>query len=233
MSQTRKSMKMTAAMSAIIFVLFLLQMQAVGMGLGQSVLYATVMAAMTAVVGAMSFGYRSMLQRRAMAGKKLPEDSFESHQQRTVEIDLPFDAAMDLALDALKTLDGQRVPVPDDLLVRLENMLPRKQRLRVHKEDREMGTIKTGLRGSVIGIPDPVEFSRIDIQLQRVDEGTTRIRIDSKANTLFDAYDLGKNLHYVKHLASYLRRESLSEAERDQWDDLDFDDEVDANVMKR
>lgn len=208
MSRIRKSIIIISAMTIIIFLLFFAQMLFTGVGIGNSLLFASVMGALMLVVGAMTYGYREFLQRRAFSGKKLDSDTLDAEQKRTVEIDLPFDAAFNLTLDALKTLDDKNIPLPDDILVKMESILPRKQILKIHEIDREMGNIRAGIRGKTMGLADFWDFSRIDIQLQRIDSQTTRIRIESKNNIPGEVYDLGKNLHYVNELALYLRRES-------------------------
>lgn len=166
------------------------------------------MALFTAIFATLSDAYRAYLQRRAFAGKKQAGQSIENHQQRVIEIDLPMDQAFELALDALNTLDDQPLPIPDDTLIKLENLLPRKQSLKLREVDPAQGVIRAGLRGRVLGIPDFGDFSRIEILFQKVDPHTTQIRIESKANSIFDMYDPGKNLHYVNQIALYLRRES-------------------------
>lgn len=209
MGRTRKSIIWVGIVSVITFILFFFQMQFVSEHIGLSLLAALIMATLTAVLATISYGYREFLQRRAFAaGKKQASDNLEAHQTRTVEIDLPYEAAFDLALDALKTLDNKNIPIPDDILVKMESILPRKQFLKVLEVNREMGNIRAGLRGKTIGIPDFWDFSRIDIQLQRIDNNTTRIQIESKNNIPGEIYDLGKNLHYVNEIALFLRRES-------------------------
>ncbi|MBZ0285498.1 MAG: hypothetical protein K8L97_32510 [Anaerolineae bacterium] len=208
MTQTNRSITMVAGFTALVSFFFYMLMIAFRLELDQRLLYTVICAALTAALAATGPIARSYLQQRTMLDKKQADDSLDSRQQRTVEIDLPFNAAFDLTLDALETLDGQNVPVPDDPLLRLESLLAKKQYLRLYETDREMGSIRAGLYIKTLGIPDPVDFSRIEIRLQRLDADTTLIRIDSKGNALFENYDLGKNLHYVKLLAQYLRRES-------------------------
>lgn len=208
MTQTHRSIAMVAGFTALVSIFFYMLMIAFRLELDQQLLYTVICAALTAALAAAGPIARSYLQRRAMLDKKQAHDTLDSRQQRTVEIDLPFNTAFDLTLDALETLDGQNVPVPDDPLLRLESLRAKKQFLRLYETDREMGGIRAGLYVKTLGIPDPVDFSRIDIRLQRLDANTTLIRIDSKGNALFENYDLGKNLHYVKLLAQYLRRES-------------------------
>ncbi len=208
MTQTHRSIAMVAGFTALVSFFFYMLMIAFRLELDQRLLYTVICAALTAALAATGPIARSYLQQRTMLDKKQADDSLDSRQQRTVEIDLPFDTAFDLTLDALETLDDQNVPVPDDPLLRLESLMAKKQYLRLYETDREMGSIRVGLYVKTLGIPDPVDFSRIDIRLQRLDADTTLIRIDSKGNALFENYDLGKNLHYVKLLAQYLRRES-------------------------
>lgn len=194
----------TLLVTLTFFVLMLLQ----GAPLSVTLTGTAVLGIITALLTTVSYAYKAYLQRRAFAGKKQAGQSIENHQERTVEIDVPVDIAFDLALDALKTLDRQRVPVPDDMLVKMEMWLPRNQKLSIRDFDRASGFIQAGLRASTLGIPEFVDFSRITIQLKKVDNTTTRVHIESQANTVFDTYDMGKNMHYVNQLALYLRKES-------------------------
>lgn len=208
MSQSQIPIKYISTFTIIIFVLTFLQFYTLQASLPISLLSASVMAVFTAILASLSYAYRAYLQSRAFSGKKQASQSIENHQQRTVEIDLPMEQAFELALDALKTLDDQHLPIPDDMLIKLENLLPRKQFLKIREVDPDQGVIRAGLRGRVLGIPDFGDFSRIEILFQKVDSHTTQICIESKANSIFDMYDLGKNLHYVNQIALYLRRES-------------------------
>ncbi|GEM_PF-1964068 len=174
------------------------------MSLGSGVL----MGFMTLGVAMMSYGYKGFLQQRSFTDKKQASQSTDHHQSRTVEIDLPKDQAIQVTLDALNTLDKQPVPVPDDVLVQLENLLPRTQRLTIHEVDEVAGYIRAGLKARILGIPEFIDFSRIEIQLKDINPNTTQVQIESKANSIFDTYDFGKNLHYVNTISLYLRRES-------------------------
>lgn len=163
------------------------------------------------------FAAREAAQRRALSGKKQAHDSLEAQQQRTVEIDLPYDAAFDLALEALQTLHGQPVPLPRQPLV------PRTQALRIYEQDREIGSIHAGLHTQIVGITDPIDFSRLDIRLQQLSPTITRLRVSSKGNALAgEFYDYGKNLHYVKQIALHLRRQTAA-AENELLTDDDAD----------
>ncbi|MGB1285640.1 MAG: hypothetical protein ACPG7F_03815 [Aggregatilineales bacterium] len=159
----------------------------------------------TIALSAASYGFAEFQQRRAFSGKKMAADTTQAHQQRTIEIDLPMGIAFDLALEALQTLDNQKVPMPDTSVTK---HLPRKQRLALKETDREMGIIRAGLRLKLPGITDPMAFSQLAIHLQHIDAHSSRIRIESKATSFVDDYDMGKNLHYVNELARYIRRES-------------------------
>lgn len=156
-----------------------------------------------------TFIYRSNLQKRAFAGKKQAGTDTSSHQKRTVEIDLLFDEAYDLALDALQSLDDKHMPVADDPLIKVENLgIQRKQRVVIKEDDREMGVIKARFHAGIFGRKDPIAFSKTEIRLQRIDTQTTRISIESQPNGIVDEFDMGKNLHYVNHMALYLRSQS-------------------------
>lgn len=229
MARQRKTFIYVSIMALITFVLFFAQMLFVGAGVTMSLAAAALMAVLTGMLGAASYGYREFLQRRAFSGKKQVSDNLEAHQTRTVEIDMPFDKAFDLTLDALKMLDDKQLPLPDDILVKMESILPRKQHLKIRETDREMGTIQAGLRGKTLGLPDFWDFSKINIQLQRLDNQTTRIRIESQNNIPNEIYDLGKNLHYVNEIALFLRRESQQIDAESRLADTESDDATDVS----
>ncbi len=231
MARTLSPIKFVTFFSILIFAIFFLQMLFLGQTIGVSLFFSSIMGLLTAGLATMSYAYKGFLQRRSFAGKKQSDQSISNHQQRTVEIDLPMNTAFDLSMDALKIFDGKPVPVPDDWLVKLESILPRKQFLNIRESDKNQGIIRAGLKSKTLGLPNFIDFSRIDIGLEKIDAHTTRIHIESKANTFIDMYDLGKNLHYVNEIALYLRRESqqmqaesrLSDIASDTTSNLDDD----------
>jgi len=208
MSQVQFRNRVVFGFSLLMSVLFFLTVIMSGGAFIPSLLSAVLMGIMMSGVAMMSYFYKGYLHQRAFTDKKQASQSTDHHQTRTVEIDLPQDVAFDLALDALQTLDKQRVPVPDDILVKLENLLPRKQYLTIHDINREQGTISAGLKARVMGRPEFFDFSRIAIRIEKVNTTTTRVYTESKARSVLDTYDFGKNLHYVNTIALYLRRES-------------------------
>lgn len=194
--------------TVVVSLFFLWIVLSLGIALHTSLMLTALWGSFTGLLVASGYVSRAYLQQRAFEGKKQTGANADSHQQRTIEIDLPFEAAFDLTLEALKTLDNQAIPMPESAVFRLRNWLPRQQRLHLEKTDQTMGTIRAGLRAKQLGILDVIDFSKLDIQLQRLDAQTTRIHIESQPASVFDAYDMGKNLHYVNHVALYLRRES-------------------------
>lgn len=229
MSQTQYRNRLIFGFPLFIAGLLFLFMIMTGAPLVLSVAYALIMGAMSLALTMLSHGYKSLLQKRSFNDKKQANQSIDSHQTRTIEIDLPMNQAFDLALDALQTLDKQSVPIADDLLVKLENILPRKQFLNMRHTSRETGHIEAGLKARVMGIPEIFDFSRIHIRLEELNATTTRIYIDSKANRMLDMYDLGKNLHYVNQIALYLRRESQQSRAESRLKDA-LSDDVDSDL---
>ena len=233
MAQTQTQVKFIAFFTIIISLLFLTLMLSQGATLLISVMASLLMGGLTAVMATMSYVYKGFLQRRSFSGKKVSSQSISNHQQATVEIDASFDVAFDLAMDALQTLNKQRVPVPDDILVKMDMILPRTQHLKIRTSNKADGFIEAGLRGRALGIPEFIDFSRIMIRLEKVDSQTTRVHIESKGHTMMDMYDFGKNLHYVNQIALYLRKESqqsvaesrLSVSQSDEIEDMNGDDE--------
>jgi hypothetical protein len=229
MAKTRSEFWIVGIMTVIVTVMFFLNSLFVGAALGTSFLAAITMGLLTAVMGMASYRYRGYLQRKAFTGKKQADESLSSQQERSIEIDLPYHLAFDLAHEALQTLHRQDVPQPDadNLLLRMETWVPRKQLLRIHKEDREAGIIQAGLRSKVFGLDNVLDFSQIDMELEQIDPTTTRIVIASKPAQLNEYFDLGKNLHYVNSLARYIRRESHQmNAEARLLDSADERDEL-------
>jgi len=232
MAQSQTPTKFVTLFSIAIFTLFFLQMLWLGQTVGVSLFFALIMGLLTAGLATISYAYKGFLQRRSFAGKKVSSQSTSNHQQRVVEIDVPMDKAFDFAMEALQTLHKKRIPVPDDIWVKMDNMLPRTQHLKIRESNKTNGIIQAGLRGRALGIPEFFDFSRIEIRLEKVDSQTTRVHIDSKANTIFDVYDFGKNLHYVNQIALYLRKESqqstaesrLSDSQSDKIQGEDLDD---------
>lgn len=222
MNRSRSNIIIIVVMSLFVgFMFFNIMTPVLGLGMGLGA--ALLMGAMTAAVGAMSFGYRELLQQRAFKGKKQSGASTDSQQARTIEVDLPYDAAYDLALEALQSLHDQPIPVPDDILVQLENMLPRTQKLNIKSQDRDTGMIDARLRYVTVGITDVNDFAHIHLSVESIDRVTTRIHIESKPTPVAaffgERYDLGKNLHYVTHLAKFIRYEAQSKSATERLDD--------------
>jgi hypothetical protein len=237
MAQSHVRTKFVTIFSLAIFILFFLQMLWIGQTLALSLFFASIMGLMTADMATMSYAYKAYLQRRSFSGKKQSSQSMSNHQQRTVEIDVPMNVAFDMAHDALKTLDNKPVPVPDDLLVKLESILPRKQYVKIRESDKAFGIIRAGLKPKTLGLPNLIDFSKIEIRLRAIDSQTTQIHIESKGNNFFDMYDLGKNLHYVNEIALHLRRESQQESAssrliHSQPDEI-HDDDTDSSAQQQ
>ncbi len=208
MAKTHQLWMSGIAFTLIVSLFFLWIVLSLGITLQTSLMLTAVWGSFTGLLVASGYVSRAYLQRRAFEGKKQAATNITAHQQRTIEIDLPFDAAFDLTLEALKTLDKQPIPTAADPLIQARQWIPRQQILRLEKTNREIGSIRAGLRAKQLRIVDAIDFSKLDIQLQRLDAQTTRIHIESQPASIFDFYDMGKNLHYVNHLALYLRRES-------------------------
>lgn len=195
---------------------------AVGWGVNASTVIAAGFAGGTLLLGLLSYGIQYQRNKAAFARKQKIADNTDTEQSSTIEIDVPFAQAFDLALDALHSLDGE--DIPSRLL-----LIRSKQTIKIHQMDREIGRIQAGLRARTIGLQDIVDFSRIEIQLQRIDADTTRIRIDSRPTMPLEVYDLARHMHYVNHLALHLREAS----ERlNPTHDLD-DDPVEAESTRR
>lgn len=163
------------------------------------------MAAFTLISGAIIYAVQHYRQQKAFAQKQKDADDRAVHQTRTFEIDLSFDSAFDLALESLETLDD--TPIPHTL-----TGIPSNQRIKIRQADRDIGRINVGLQAKTLGIRDFVDFSRIEIQLQRIDQHSTRLQIDSRPSNPLEQFDLGRHTHYVNHLAVYIRQAAQADA---------------------
>ena len=150
-----------------------------------------------------------MAHRRAFDQKQKVQADYSVHQERTIEIDLPYQAAFDLCLEALETLDNQAIMLPKDPVVKWLHITRTKQSLVFRKTDRAQGYIEGGLRTRTFGFRDFSDFLRISMRLESLDSETIRIHIDSRPPSRFVLYDLGMSLHIVNHLALYLRQQSI------------------------
>lgn len=106
---TVQMMTVFIAMSSVI--LFLLMMQ-VGWGLTISMAVALVFAAITAILATGTQYIQHQRHLAAFEQKRKVADNTDTHQSRTVEIDMPFEQAFNSALDALQLLDGDTIPKP-------------------------------------------------------------------------------------------------------------------------
>lgn len=223
MSRIQKNTALFAGAIVLTFIAMYVQLMLVGWGTTASTAIAGGFAAFTLLLGLLVYGIQHQRHKAAFQHKQKATDNTDVKQSRTVEIDLPLSDAFDLALDALHSLDGEYIP---KTLLGIRS----RQILKIHHTDRDIGHIKAGLRAKTIGIPDIVDFSRIEIHLQRIDDHTTRLRIDSQPTNPLEVYDMARHTHYVNHLAVYLRRESdLQRASTRLEDEFIVDDGVDSD----
>ena len=201
MSKTQKHLTVFSIVVVLTFLLMYFQFSYTQIGTTGSLLVASFMAGLTVILGLITYVIQHYRQREAYATKQKSSENMATEQSREIEIDVPFELAFDMVLAALDTLNKQ--PIPKTL-----TGIPSKQILKIHQTDRRMGRIKAGLRAKTIGIQDIIDFSRIEIQLQRLDSQSTRIKIDSRPTNPLEMMDLGRHTHYVNHLALYLRKES-------------------------
>lgn len=200
MSAIRKNIAIFAFSLVISMLPIYLLAMNMGWGANYSTLISAGFGAFTLLLGLITYSIQYRRHKAAFEEKQKSPDEISPHQSRIIEIDLPFDQAFDLALDALQTLDAEDIP--------RARVVHSKQHLKIHTAERDMGRIKAGLRAKTMGIQDIVDFSRIEIQLQRIDGDTTRLRIDSQPTNPLEAFDMGRHTHYVNHLAVTIRKES-------------------------
>jgi len=201
MSRIQKNVSVFAFAIVFTFIAMYLLFSATWAGAAGGLLAASVMSGFTLILGLISLAIQYQRQKTAFASKQKSTDDMDAHQTRSIEIDLAFDDAFDLAMKALHTLDGDAVPVTF-------TGIASKQTLNIHTKNRDIGRIEAGLRAKTAGIQDFVDFSRIEIQLQRLDDHTTRLQIDSRPTNPLEGFDLGRHTHYVNHLALSIRQMS-------------------------
>lgn len=212
MSKVQKNVSIFAFAIVFTFIVMYLMFSAVTASAIGGLLAGSFMAALTLVLGLISFAIAHQRQKNAFAGKQKSSDNMDVHQTRHIEIDLPLELAYDIALESLETLDGDNIP-------KTTTGIPSKQSLKIHKADSGMGRIEAGLRAKTAGIQDFIDFSRINIQLQRIDSQTTRLEIESRPANPIETHDLGRNTHYVNHLALAIRKASRDYLAEDNLQD--------------
>jgi hypothetical protein len=200
-----RNRRMFVASIVISFVLFFAVMMAIGLGVANSLLFAGGMALFTLVAGVLAYGVQARRHHKALEQKfkHRANDEDISAPSRTIEIDMPLSKALVLAERAVHNLDN--LPTP-----RSTYGLPTRQRvvMRDVKDEKTAGVIEAGLRIQVLGVRDPMDFARLTIELVALDATTTKLTIESRSTNPLEAYDMGRNLHYVNDLAQTIRRES-------------------------
>lgn len=151
----------------------------------------------TLILWLISYGYGYRQHQQALQGKVKAGEENALDITRTLEIDLSFAESYELTLEALQTLDGSKMP---------RKKLPTVQVLQIHEMNAVIGRIRAGIRTRTFGITDPYDTSRIEIQLQRVDDQRTLLLIESHSALTAEVLDYGRNLHYVNELAIYIRQ---------------------------
>lgn len=206
------------------FLMMYLLFSATWIGTAGALAVASFMAALTLILGLISTGVMYQRSKAALKSKQKTSDQMATHQTRTIEIDGSLDLAFDMALSALNTLDDVTIP-------KTRSGLPTKQAIKIHKSDSKIGRIEAGVQAKTFGVRDRVDFSRIEIQLQRIDANTTRILIDSKPTSSLEMFDLGRHTHYVNHLALEIRQMAHAQAAISQLSDATIEIQSDDNSM--
>ncbi len=201
MSRIQRHTTLFAIMVILTFLVMYAQGMLIGGGVAVSTLVAGGFAGITLILGVLALAIQHHRHQAAFQQKQKAGDQTDVHQARTVEIDVVFEMAFDMAMDALQELDGIDIP-------QSKVFIRSKQRLKIHTEDRDTGRIEAGLRAKTIGIQDVTDFSKVTIQLQRLDTQTTRLHIESKPANPLEVYDMGRHMHYVNQLALTLRKAS-------------------------
>lgn len=198
MSLQRKNVQSIVLASGLtflaVYVVFALSFGAIG-----GLFFATILGLLTLIMSSIMYGIQYGRMKSAMDSKQKAVDDVETHQTRTIEIDLPFAQAFDTALAILHELHDTEMPMTF-------TGISSKQMLKIEEQNREIGRIRAGLRAKTLGIQDVMTFSKIDIQLQRIDDTTTRLQIESRPTVSWETMDLGRHTHYVNQLAVQIRQ---------------------------
>lgn len=199
MSKVRNHIAFTATLLITsAFMVFMWMMQ-LGLGMAISAGVVSTFVLVTLLL-ALATGYIQLERNQAAFNQKQKTGaSLATHQTRTIELDIPFEQAFALALDALQNLDEQAIP--KSLL-----FFQSRQKLKVHYRNPEMGRIEAGLRAKTLGIPDIMDFSKINVQLQRLDASTTQVLIESDTTNPLEFVDMARHTHYVNQLAVQMRQ---------------------------
>lgn len=141
--------------------------------------------------GLLISGVFGTLQVRSMQGKKRDDGSYAVHQIREIEIDRSFDEATMLARAALRDIHGLKILRESGLTMTLEEAY---------------GTIdaRTGLNWETYG-------EKISLRVTRLDDDTSRIRIESRPRLRTTLIDYGRNLHNVNTISMYLRGQTAAD----------------------
>ena len=123
MSQIRNQMGGLVIASILTFIAVFWMFSMTWAGTTAGLLFGGVLASLTLILGMATLGIQYIRQQSMLSSKQKSVDNLSSHQERTIEIDLPFDSAFDLAMEALQTLDNQEIPIT-------VSGLPSKQRLK-------------------------------------------------------------------------------------------------------
>jgi hypothetical protein len=186
-------------------VFFFVFMMSIGAGVANSLLVSGGLALFTLVGGLLAYSVQARRHHKALEQKfkHRANDEDISAPSRTIEIDMPLSKALVLAERAVHNLDN--LPTP-----RSTYGLPTRQRvvMRDVEDEKTAGVIEAGLRIQVLGVRDPMDFTRLTIELVALDATTTKLTIESRSTNPLEAYDMGRNLHYVNDLAQTIRRES-------------------------
>ncbi|MEM9953198.1 MAG: hypothetical protein AAF846_16455 [Chloroflexota bacterium] len=214
MSLPRKNIQFILLASGFVFLAIYVLFVYTWVGAIGALVAASAMSAITLFFGFISYSLQYQRTKSALANKQKVSDTMDTHQTRTIEIDISLESAFDLALNALMMLDDENIPHT------LTGILST-QRLKIHEQNRAIGRIRAGLRAKTLGIQDVMDFSRVEIQLQQINKTTTRIQIDSRPTSSLETLDLGRHTHYVSQLALQIRQLAHEQTAHNRLSDLD------------
>jgi hypothetical protein len=139
------------------------------------------------VLGLIIAGIFGTLQIRSMKGKKKADETYAVNQEREMEIDLPFDRALELTRTAVLSISGATI---------MKEYSP--------EEGAVVIGARTGLNWETYG-------EKIGLYLERIDADTTLLRVESRPRLRTTLIDYGRNLHNVNAISLYVREHTASD----------------------
>lgn len=132
-------------------------------------------------------GIFGTLQIRSMKGKKKADETYAVNQSREIDIDLPFEQALELTRAAVLSITGAKIlkeTSPDDGAAII--------------------AAQRGLNWETYG-------ENIKLYLEQIDADSTMLRVESRPRLRTTLIDYGRNLHNVNAISLYMREHTAAD----------------------